>query len=150
MGGKLTLLHVNFISTTNKTDDESRQATRGSTGNFFKGLHFQIKDILDQVANDWAVQAARATRTSLNLQMTGIRVQDRIQFNANKVDLEPCPVCYHMCTMSVQSLQEVDDFNGEALQKHNKKLFTSGQLLPNQRVAPKPRAPMTTSKQAGC
>jgi hypothetical protein len=62
-----------FLITNN---DESRQATRGSTGAFFKGPHFQIKDALDQVSNEKAVEAAKATITSLNLQMTGIRVQD--------------------------------------------------------------------------
>jgi hypothetical protein len=42
---------------------------------FSRGLHFhfhfQIKEILDQVEAEKAVQAAKATRTSLNLQKTG-------------------------------------------------------------------------------
>ena len=154
MGEKLTvlyLLHDNFLATTNKTDDESsRRATRGGTGAFFKGLHSEIKEVLHQAATDEAVQAARATRTSLNLQASGIRFQDRTPFNASKVDLEPCPVCNHMCTMAVQSLREVEDFNSEALQEHNRKLAAWEQVPPNQRVAPKPRAPTTTSEQIAC
>jgi hypothetical protein len=154
MGEKLTvlyLLHDNFLSTTINTDDESsRRATRGGTGAFFKGLHLDIKDVLDQSTTEQAVQAARATRTSLNQQASGIRIQDRTPFDVNKVDLEPCPVCNHMCTMAVQSFREVEDFNNEALQEHNLKLATWELLPPNQRVAPKPRAPTTTSEQVAC
>jgi hypothetical protein len=105
MGEKLTvlyLLHENFLSTTINTDDESSsQATQGGTGAFFKGLHLETKDVLDQATTDQVVQAARATRTLLDLQASGIRIQDRTPFNVNKVDLEPCPICNHMCTMAV-------------------------------------------------
>jgi hypothetical protein len=79
MGEKLTLLyllHDYFISMMNKTDDDSRQATPGGTGVFFKGLHFQIKEVLAEEANERAIQAARATRISLNLQTSRIIVQD--------------------------------------------------------------------------
>jgi len=130
----LYLLHDNFISATNKTDDDSRRATRGGTGAFFKGLHFQIKEVLDEAANEKAVQAARGTRTSLNLQTSGVRVQDRFIFDATKVDLEPCPSCNHRCTMLVQSLREVEDFNDLARQEFLQKLSTWEQLPPNQRV----------------
>jgi hypothetical protein len=60
--------------------------------------------------------------------------------------LEPCPVCNHMCTMTVQSHQEVDNINDQALQEHSRNLVTWEQLPLNQRVTPKPRAPTTTSE----
>jgi hypothetical protein len=50
LGEKLTvlyLLHDNFLSKTNKTDDESsRRATWGGTGAFFKDLHSEIMGCL--------------------------------------------------------------------------------------------------------
>ena len=152
MGEKLTVLYLlydNFVAKTTN-NDESRRATRGCTGVFLKGFHFQIKDVLVQVEAEEAVKAAKATRTSLNLQKAGTRVQDRIAFDAKKVGLEPCPVCNHMCTMAVQTHREIDTINGQALQDHNRKLETWEQLPPNQRVTPKPRAPTTTSEQVAC
>jgi hypothetical protein len=122
MGEKLTelyLLYDNFIdSMTNTTNNDKRRATRGGSGTFFKGFQFQIKEVLDQALAAKAVQAAKATRTSLNLQMSGMRVQDRIHFDVQNVDLEPCPVCNHMCTMTIQLHQDVDIINGQALQEH--------------------------------
>jgi hypothetical protein len=51
-------------------------------------------------------------------------VQDGIAFDAKKVDLEPCPVCNHLCTMAVQSHQEVNTINGQAFQEHISKQQT--------------------------
>jgi hypothetical protein len=150
MGGKLTklyLLYLNFADSTKNQED--RRETRGGTATFFKGLHFQIKMALDKSLEEDAIKAAKATRTSLNLQKTGNRVQDRINFAFRKVDLEACPSCSHMCTMTVQSSQDVDDINNQALQEHNRKLETWEQLPLNQR-GNKPRAPSTTSEQVAC
>jgi hypothetical protein len=149
MGEKLTVLYLlygNFVDTTN---DENRRATRGGTVTFFKGLHFQIKELLDKALAEEAIQASKGTRTSLNFQKTGNRVQDRIEFDVRNVDLEPCPSCNHMCTMTVQSKLDVDNINDQALQEHNRKLVTWEHLPLNQRGT-KPRAPTTTSEQVAC
>jgi hypothetical protein len=76
MGGKLTklyLLYLNFADSTKNQED--RRETRGGTATFFKGLYFQIKMALDKLLEEDAIKAAKATRTSLNLQKTGNRVQ---------------------------------------------------------------------------
>jgi hypothetical protein len=104
IGGKLTELYLLYVNFVDNTNIEERRATRGGTATFFKGFHFQIKQVLDKALAEDAIQAAKATRTSLNLQKTGNRIQDKIEFDVKKVDMEPCPVCQHMCTMAVQNL----------------------------------------------
>ena len=141
MGGKLTklyLMYENFIESTKNEDN--RRTTRGGTVTFFKGLHFQIKAALDKSIDEDAIQAAKATRTSLNLQKTGNSVQDRILFDFKKVDLEACPSCSHMCTMTVQSSLDVDVINNQALQEQIANLYHGNSCLSiKEATNPEPR-----------
>jgi hypothetical protein len=105
--------------------------------------------VLKNYHADQEVEKQKSTRTSLNPQGTGLRIQDSVPFDLQKADAEPCPGCVHSFCMPVTTLQEVQEENRKIHALHHQRLADWNHLAGNKKGG-KPRQGKTTSLKIAC
>ena len=82
----------------------------------------QVQDALDQWQSHQDSEEGKRTRTSLNYQRYGNRMQDTIPFQSSQVDHMPCVNCGHKSIMALEPAEEVNEKNAAATASYNAKM----------------------------
>lgn len=96
-----------------------------------------------------AQQAGRQSRSFINKQSTGSRVQDGIPFLEDNADRLGCAVCGHMYCQPIETKEEIDRQNAKIVQEHESKM-AEWEAKPTESRGKKPSMKPTKSQTIAC
>ena len=96
--------------------------TRRGAGHVLSSMQKEMEEVVSLARNDKILLESKNSRTSLDYQSNGTRVQDLLTFKAEECDMQPCPVCRHKCCMPVESIDNINRDNEERLVAFNGRL----------------------------